>query len=51
MLAEAADFVQNDKAAAADAYSRVTKAKIDRAELIKIISNPKLEFTITPKNT
>lgn len=50
-LAEAADFVQKDKAAAADTYIRVTKAKIDRDELIKIISNPKFEFTITPKNT
>ena len=50
-LAEAADFVQKDKAAAADTYIRVTKAKIDRDELITIISNPKFEFTITPKNT
>lgn len=50
-LAEAADFAQKDKAAAADTYIRVTKAKISRDELLKIIDNPKYEFTITPKNT
>ncbi|MDR0277574.1 MAG: ABC transporter substrate-binding protein [Paucimonas sp.] len=50
-LAEAADFAQNDKAAAADTYIRVTKAKISREELLKIIDSPKYEFTVTPKNT
>ncbi|WP_459207201.1 ABC transporter substrate-binding protein [Pseudomonas sp. MLB6B] len=50
-LAEAASFAQNDKAAAADTYIRVTKAKIDRDTLIRLIDNPKYEFTITPKNT
>jgi len=50
-LAEAATFAQNDKGAAADTYIRVTKAKIDRAALLKIIDNPQYEFTISPKNT
>ena len=50
-LAEAAEFAQNDKGAAADTYIRVTKANIDRAELLKIIENPQYEFTVTPKNT
>jgi len=50
-LAEAADFAQNDKAAAADTYIRVTKARISREELLKIIDSPKYEFTVTPKNT
>ncbi|MDU9394789.1 ABC transporter substrate-binding protein [Pseudomonas japonica] len=50
-LAEAADFAQRDKAAAADTYVRVTKAKISREDLLKIIDNPKYEFTVTPKNT
>lgn len=50
-LAEAADFAQKDKGAAADTYLRVTKAKIDRAALLKIIDNPQFEFTVTPKNT
>ena len=39
-LTEAAEFAQNDKGAAADTYIRVTKAKIDRAALLKIIYNP-----------
>lgn len=50
-LAEAADFAQHDKGAAADTYIRVTKAKIDRAALLKIIDNPQYEFSVTPKNT
>ena len=50
-LAEAAEFAQKDKGAAADTYLRVTKAKIDRAALLKIIDNPQFEFSITPKNT
>lgn len=50
-LSEAADYVQKDKAGAADTYIRVTHAKIDRAELLKIIDNPRFEFTIHPKNT
>ncbi len=50
-LAEAADFAQKDKGAAADTYIRVTGAKIDRAVLLKIIDNPQYEFSITPKGT
>ena len=50
-LAEAADYIQKDKAGDADTYIRVTHAKIDRAELLKIIDNPRFEFTINPKNT
>ncbi|WP_431480261.1 ABC transporter substrate-binding protein [Pseudomonas simiae] len=50
-LIEAAQFAQHDKGAAADTYIRVTKAKIDRAELLKIIDNPQFEFSVTPKNT
>jgi len=50
-LTEAAQFAQHDKGAAADTYIRVTKAKIDRAELLKIIDNPQFEFSVTPKNT
>ena len=50
-LAEAAEFAQKDKGAAADTYLRVTNAKIDRAALLKIIENPQFEFSVTPKNT
>lgn len=50
-LAEAADFAQKDKAAAADTYIRVTGAKISREDLLKIIDNERFEFSVTPKNT
>lgn len=50
-LAEAAKFVQRDKAAAADTYIRTSGAKIKRDELLKILNNPKYEFSITPQGT
>ncbi|MCI3945273.1 putative ABC transporter, periplasmic substrate-binding protein [Pseudomonas syringae] len=50
-LSEAEAFVSKDIGAAADTYLRVTQAKIDRAELLKIIDQPAFQFTITPKNT
>lgn len=50
-LAEAADFIQHNKAQAADTYIRVTKAKISQPELLKILENPKYQFTIDPKGT
>ena len=50
-LAEAADFAQKDKGAAADTYIRVTGAKISREELLKIIDNEQFQFTVTPTNT
>ena len=50
-LAEAAKFVQRDKGTSADIYIRTTGAKIKRDDLLKLLSNPKYEFTINPKGT
>lgn len=50
-LAEAAKFASANPEAAADLYIRVNKAKIDRALLVKILSNPQIQFKITPQNT
>ena len=50
-LKEAEVFIKNNKEAAADTYLRVTKAKADRDLLIKIISDPQVEFSTVPKNT
>ncbi|RRV10225.1 ABC transporter substrate-binding protein [Pseudomonas sp. v388] len=50
-LVEASEYIQRDKAGAADTYIRVTRSSIDRAQLTKIIDNPQFEFTINPKNT
>jgi len=50
-LGEAAAYAQNDKAAAADTYIRVTGARISRDELLKIIDNERFEFSVTPTNT
>lgn len=50
-LSDAEQFIKHDKAAAADLYLRVNKSKIDRAQLLKLIEDPRFEFTVTPKNT
>ncbi|MDR2688812.1 MAG: ABC transporter substrate-binding protein [Azoarcus sp.] len=50
-LDEAARFIRNDKAAAAEIYLRATGAKLSKEDLLKIISNPQFEFTLTPTNT
>ncbi|MNR46534.1 hypothetical protein D3C85_1655150 [compost metagenome] len=50
-LAEAAEFAQKDKAAAADTYIRVTGAKVSREELLKVIGNEQIQFSVTPTNT
>ena len=50
-LDEAAKLVKDNPELAADAYLRVTKAKIDRAFLLKIITNPQIQFKVAPQNT
>jgi NitT/TauT family transport system substrate-binding protein len=50
-LAEAAQFISASPEAAADAYLRVNKSSIDRALLLKVIKNPKIQFQVAPQNT
>lgn len=50
-LQEAADYVTAHPQEAADTYIRVTGAKIDRALLVKVITNPDVKFTLQPNNT
>lgn len=50
-LDEAAKLVAANPELAADAYLRVTKAKIDRALLLKVVTDPKNQFKVAPQNT
>ena len=50
-LADAAAFIKANPAQAADAYLRVNGARIDRALLLKVITDPKVEFKVAPQNT
>jgi len=50
-LDEAARLVSANPALAADAYLRVTKARTDRALLLKVIQNPQIQFKVAPQNT
>ena len=50
-LVEAAQLASTNPEAAADAYLRVNKGSIDRALLVKVIKNPKVQFRVAPQNT
>ena len=50
-LAEAAQYATNNLEGAADAYIRISKSKVDRALLLKIIKNPQVQFSVAPQNT
>jgi NitT/TauT family transport system substrate-binding protein len=50
-LNEAAQLVSKNPGLAADAYLRVTKARVDRGFLLKVIKNPQIQFKVAPQNT
>lgn len=50
-LDEAARFVTAQPKQAADIYLKVSQAKLDRALLLKILTNPEVQFKTTPQNT
>ncbi|MBJ7220298.1 MULTISPECIES: ABC transporter substrate-binding protein [unclassified Brenneria] len=50
-LAEAAEIIKADKAAAAETYIRVEKSRLDPALIKRIVEDPEIDFTITPQRT
>ncbi|CPR21354.1 ABC transporter substrate-binding protein [Brenneria goodwinii] len=50
-LAEAAEIIKADKAAAAETYIRVEKSRLDPALVKRIVEDPEIDFTITPERT
>jgi NitT/TauT family transport system substrate-binding protein len=50
-LAEAAKYASTNPEGAADAYIRVSKSKVDRNLLLKIIKDPQVQFSVEPQNT
>jgi NitT/TauT family transport system substrate-binding protein len=50
-LNEAAQLISANPELAADAYLRVTKSKLERAFLLKVIRNPQIQFKVAPQNT
>jgi NitT/TauT family transport system substrate-binding protein len=50
-LDEAAGLIAKNPELAADAYLRVTKGKIDRDLLLKVIKDPQIQFKVAPQNT
>jgi sulfonate transport system substrate-binding protein len=49
-LEEATDFINKDKRAAAEIYIRVTKDKSSVDDILKIINDPQIEYSLVPKN-
>ena len=50
-LAEAAQYATKNPEGAADTYLRISKSKVDRELLLKIIRNPQVQFSVAPQNT
>ncbi|XYJ12045.1 ABC transporter substrate-binding protein [Telluria sp. B2] len=50
-LVEAAQLASTNPEAAADAYLRVNRNSIDRALLVKVLKDPKVQFKVAPQNT
>jgi NitT/TauT family transport system substrate-binding protein len=50
-LAEAAQYIAKNPEGAADTYLRISKAKVDRDLLLKIIKNSQVNFSVAPQNT
>ena len=50
-LAEATEFINRDKRGAAEIYIRMTKDKSSVEDILKIINDPQIEYSLTPSNT
>jgi NitT/TauT family transport system substrate-binding protein len=49
-LQEATDFINRDKKAAAEIYLKMTKDKSSPEDILKILNDPTIEYSLTPKN-
>ena len=50
-LEEVTAFINKDKRAAAEIYIRMTKDKSSTEDILKIINDPQIEYSLLPKNT
>jgi NitT/TauT family transport system substrate-binding protein len=50
-LAEATEFINRDKRSAAEIYIKMTKDKSPVDDILKIINDPQIEYSLTPSNT
>jgi NitT/TauT family transport system substrate-binding protein len=48
-LRRAVDLINSDKVAAARTYARLSKVKQDEAEILRVLDDPDLRFTVTPQ--
>lgn len=50
-LVEAAEFIRNNKAKAADTFIRVQKSKLSPEFVRKIVEDPEINFTVSPERS
>jgi NitT/TauT family transport system substrate-binding protein len=50
-LVEAAEFIRNNKARAADTFIRVQKSKLSPEFVRKIVEDPEINFTVSPERS
>ena len=49
-LKESIDFINSNKTAAAEMYIKASNSKLPAAAILKMLNDPEIEFTMTPKN-
>ena len=49
-LAEATEYINRDKRGAAEIYIKMTKDKSSVEDILKIINDPQIEYSLTPSN-
>jgi len=49
-LQDATDFINGDKRGAAEIYLRMTKDKSSVEDILKIVNDPQIEYSLAPKN-
>ena len=50
-LQEATDFINRDKRGAAEIYIRMTKDKSPIEDILKIMNDPEIQYSLQPRNT
>jgi len=49
-LQDATDYINKDKRGAAEIYLRMTKDKSSVEDILRIINDPQIEYSLAPKN-
>ena len=50
-LKQSIDFINQNKEQAAEIYLKVSNSKVSKESILKMLDDPQIQYTLTPKNT